>query len=365
MNFFKIFIIGFYVSCTVFNANATNFLAKKDSSTFVQMVHKIKPVSFDTNYIRNYPKAFSIALPITAPFLNFTLRDYRSGNKLEFVPNQHYDLGIGFQYKFIEFVLGTGINWSPKDNDIKGKTKYIDIQSRILLRRLATDFSFQQYAGFYVKNSSDFANYNSLAPFEVRPDIKASLISLNTNYVFNHKKFSYRNSFGFSETQLKSAGSLLMGGYFSSFHVRADSGFVSNVFSNYFEDDKIKNGSNQTYGFNIGYIYTLVFAKNYYFTLSAVQGIGLHNVRYKIPENRIARNNYDLATKTNLRFAWGYNTRKFFAGGMFIYDFYNFNNHYNTTFDFSTGKIRLFVGYRFESKKLNKLSDKIQDKIVK
>jgi hypothetical protein len=281
------------------------------------------------------------------------------------VPNQHYDLGIGFQYKFIEFILGTGINWSPKDNDTRGKTRYIDIQSRILLRRLATDFSFQRYAGFYVKNSNTFPNYTGQLPYEIRPDIRASLISVNTNYVLNHKKFSYRNSFGFSETQVKSAGSFLMGGYYSSFHVQADSGFVSNVFSNYFEDDKIKNGSNQTYGFNLGYIYTLVFAKNYYLTLSAVQGIGLHNVKYKIPEEKKVRNNFDFATKTNLRFAFGYNSRKFFAGAMFLYDFYNFNNHYNTTFDFRAGKIRVFLGYRFESKKLNKLSDKIHDKIVK
>ena len=57
------------------------------------------------------------------------------------------------------------------------------------------------------------------------------------------------------------------------------------------------------------------------------------------------------AIKTSLRLALRYDTGKMFFGTMAMYDYYYFDNKNNSTFNFSNGKLRVFVGYRFNFKK--------------
>jgi hypothetical protein len=47
--------------------------------------------------------------------------------------------------------------------------------------------------------------------------------SFNIYYVFNNKRFSYRPFFSFTQSQIKSAGSFIIGTYLSDFSFTADS----------------------------------------------------------------------------------------------------------------------------------------------
>jgi len=317
-----------------------------------QSLDSTKKQSYDTTYIKTYNKSLTIAIPITTPFLKFILQDAKSGQSLNFAPNRQYDLGLGINYKWFNIVLATGVALQNNDNNTKGKTKYTDAQVHFNFRRFANDVYYQDYKGFYVKNSKNYSGYVSNNPYEIRPDVKATLMALNTNYIFNYKKFSYRNSFGFVETQLKSAGSILAGVYYSYYAVNGDSGLISQSFKPSFNSASfIKNGATHTFGINVGYVYTLVITKGLYATASFVQGFGLNKTNYIRENETHYSGSINGALKTNVRLAFGYDSGKFFMGGMAIYDFYYFESKSNSTFNFSNGKVQLFVGYRFNLKK--------------
>lgn len=311
--------------------------------------------SYDTAYIQTYPNSLTVAIPVTTPFLKFILQDLKSNKLLDFAPNRQYDLGLGINYKWFNAVLGTGVSFNNNDNHTRGKTKYTDAQVHFNFRRFANDVYYQDYKGFYVKNSKSYPGYTGSNPYEIRPDVKATLIALNTNYIFNYKEFSYRNSFGFVETQLKSAGSLLAGGYYSFCNVKGDSGLVSHSFKPSFDSSSfVKNGVAHTFGVNVGYVYTFVITKGLYATASFVQGFGLNKISYDRENETNYSGNISGALKTNVRLAFGYDSGKFFIGGMAIYDFYYFQSKSNSIFNFSNGKAQLFLGYRVSFKKRNK-----------
>ena len=212
---------------------------QKNSSLF----SKIKASLPDSNYIKTYPKALIITIPLTVPYLKFFFKDGKTKNYLDFEPTRQYDLGLGINYKWFNIILGTGIAFYDKNDQTKGKTKYFDLQLNFNFRRFANDIYFQDSKGFYINNSNMYPGYISSNPYEVRTDVKATLFSINTNYIVNYKKFSYQNSFGFTETQLKSSGSFLIGGYYSLYTATSYSGIVSNSFKLTLDSlSYIKNG---------------------------------------------------------------------------------------------------------------------------
>lgn len=327
----------------------------------VFMLVKEKEPYYDTTYIKSYKKQLVASLPISTRFMRFTIDDLKTGKKLKFVPNSHYDLGININSKFASFLLHTGVTFFENDRQIKGKTEYKDIQFNLYRKRTTTDFNIQTYKSFYVKNANDYQSWDTAntTPYAVRPDISAFQLGCNVYYIFNYKKFSYRNSFAFTEQQLKSSGSPLVGGYYSVFGVSADSSMSGYFFSKELSGtSNIKSGSVTHSGINLGYIYTLVIKKKLYATFSLVQGIGIDRTVYQLANGIALVRKANFATKQNLRFAIGYDNSRFFYGVMGMFDFYYTDSKQYSNFDYSLGKARIFVGYRFSF-------EKIQNKVLK
>ena len=334
------------------------------SCVYAQLAKFRKIVPFDSNYIRTYPKVFALYLPLTAPYLKLVFRDYKTGNKLNFQPTKQFDLGIGLNYRGLNLIVGTGISLF-KENEIKqGKTKYTDIQVHYMPRRFANDIYYQKYKGFYIKNSRDFGAYQSSTDYQIRPDLSSNLVVFNSNYIFNYKQFSFKNAFGFNETQLKSAGSPLVGAYYSLFNISTDSAIVSNPFTQYFSSDgTIKKSTEQTLGINIGYIYTRVILNNFHATVMLLQGGGIYKMNYTLTDNSDHSGKINIGGKTNLRLSFRYDSGKIFVGAMSIYDNYYFNGSSSSLFNFGNGKVRIFAGYRFGKGELNIIKDKITNEI--
>ena len=205
--------------------------------TITRIITKERKPFFDTSYIRSFRKYIIITIPLSTRFLNFQITDWKSAKHptLKYAANQQYDLGISLNSRWATFLMNTGINLLNKDNHTKGQTKQTDYQFNMYGKRFTTDASMQLYKGYYIKNSSSFPSWDSLKtsqqPYAIRSDAKAFAVSIGTYYVFNYKKFSYRNSFAFTETQLKSAGSFLVGGYWSLLSISGDSSLVNYPFT--------------------------------------------------------------------------------------------------------------------------------------
>ncbi len=318
-------------------------------------ITKERPVNYDTAYIKSYYKRLIITLPVSMRFLKFSLIDLKSGNKLIFAPNIQYDLGISLSSRWASFIVNTGVKVFDRDTDIKGKTKYQDYQLNLYGRKFTTDMFVQYYSGFYIKNSQSFNSYVSDNPYAVRADVNALHMGVSTYYIVNRKKFSYGNSFAFVEQQKKSAGSLLLGVYYSYFDATGNPSLISPPFKSNFDTlSFIRSAHAHDFGLNLGYIYTLVFLKKCYATASLVQGIGGEQLVYKRDDN----SNYNKLTggagKLNVRFAMGYNNGRSFIGAMGMVDYFLFSGKSNSALEYSFGKFMVYIGYRFSVLKVER-----------
>lgn len=303
----------------------------------------------DTNYYTKYKERLVIAIPLSTRFVNFQLKDKASTSVLIYAPNSFYDFGFIINSKILSLFLNTGITVFNKDHDTKGKTIYKDFQFNIYGKKSTMDLSLQSYEGFYVRNSADFKTFDTkIKPYEIRPDISVFSLGFNYYYISNYKKFSYRGSFAFTETQKKSAGSFLSGGYYSSLSIKSDSNLVSKTFSQHFDSLlNVKTGVVTNYGVNVGYIYTFVINKKVHATISLVQGLGVDITGGTREDDSEIPSKSKFSSKQNLRIALGYDYRHFFYGMMGMFDFYYFDNKDRSSFDYSYGKFRLYMGYRF------------------
>ena len=311
-------------------------------------ITKKRPIDYDTAYIKSYNKRLVITLPVSTRFLDFSLIDLKSGNKLTFAPNLLYTLGISVSSRWASFIVNTGVKIFNNDNDIKGKTWCQDYQLNLYGRKITTDMFVQHYSGYYIKNSKSYNSYVSDKPYAVRADVNALNMEVSSYYILNHKRFSYGNSFAFVEQQKKSAGSLLLGFYYSYFEAIGSPSLVTAPFRSSFDTlSFIRSGHMQNFGLNLGYIYTLVFLKKCYATASLVQGIGGEQVVYKRDDNSTFHQWVGGAEKLNVRLGLGYNSGRYFIGAMEIYDYFLFRGKMNSIFDYSFGKFMVYIGYRF------------------
>ena len=315
-------------------------------------ITKTHPVHYDTAYISSYYKRLVVTIPISTRFLQFSLKDEKTGNKLTFAPNLEYDVGISISSQWASFILNTGVKVYSGNEGTKGKTKYQDYQLNLYGRNSTTDITVQYYNGFYIKNSSSFSDYKSVQPYSIRPDINAIQIGVSSYYIFNNKKFSYGNSFSFIEQQKKSSGSFLLGIYYSYFNTSGNSSLVNAPFRSSFDTlSYIRNGTTNNAGINIGYIHTFVFFKKCYATASLAQGVGAEQVAYIREDNSVNHQLIGGIGKLDVRLALGYDKGRYFVGAMAMFDYYLFNTPTNSTFNYTFGKAMIYTGYRFSYKK--------------
>jgi len=307
----------------------------------------------DTSYIKDYYKNHLVIRAFeSTKYNNFRYREH--AEKLIYKPNEHNNLGIGFNYRFISLNLGLYFPFLDKNRDIYGKTKYLDLQTHVYLQKFIIDLYAQFYKGYYLANASNALNNYQEGQVVKRPDMATGDVSIVFQYIFNDKRFSYNAAFYQNERQKKSAGSFLVGGGIYHSNARGDSALIpSNIkYTNFFNNNPFTFSNNNSFGFNAGYAYTLVIKKNFFITASLCGGAGL---------GHSALSNASLDEKTakfgaefNLteRFAAGYNSDNYFAGITYIRLVTEDNTAVpNTWQEVNTGNFRFTVAKRFKLKK--------------
>ncbi len=155
----------------------------------------------DSAYIASFPQ--EVALGAFTKF-NLVGLNYEAGDEtlVSYAPNSPVGLGLSFAYKGFSFRGSYGFDFmrDPK----LGKTKIIDFQTHYHGRKFILDLYVQDYKGMYAEN--DKAELTG-----IHPDIRLVQYGASWQYVFNHRRFSYRAAFNSSERQLQSAGSFQAG----------------------------------------------------------------------------------------------------------------------------------------------------------
>jgi len=285
-------------------------------------------------------------------FNNFKLID--GSEKLVYRPNDHNNVGVGFNYRFLSINLGFYVPAISKSSSLYGHTHDVDLQSHLYVHKFIIDIYGADYHGYYLANS-DATTYN--LPNEhvlLRPDIITKNFDVAFQYVFNDKRFSYNAPFYHNEIQRKSAGSFLVGAGVYHTNANGDSAFTpANVrYADFFHDFKFNQTTNAGIDINGGYAYTLVIKKLFFVTAMLSGGAGINYASLANSITNQAEEKTGAEINVTGKFAAGYNSDKFFAGVTYI-RLVNEDNAIAPHMwqEGNTGNFRFTVAQRFRLKK--------------
>lgn len=299
-------------------------------------------------------------------FNKYTLGQQNIADNITYRANNNYHLGLGFHYKWI------GANASfklPYFNQAKyGETKFFDLQSYLYLSRFAVDVYLLSYKGYYLADNNILKSPPPAGELLLREDLRTGNYGLNFQYIFNHRKFSYRAAFIQNACQVRSAGSWLVGFTLNYTRAKADSAIVPRnlLYENFYRGRDFNKTSAVVLAFNGGYAYTQVLGRHFFITASVLLGTGFNYVALKTDatDSRDAR--LHLQVHAILRGAIGYNAKNDFIGLQYI----NYVNRNNMPVldgwqQSQAGNIRLTYAHRFQlKKKTAKKLEQIEDKIL-
>ncbi len=314
----------------------------------------------DSNYIESYADKLTMRLYTSRKFTNFTLTDDLVKPNLEYRPNDRLNLGIGATYYGLTLNIGLNFPFVNDDDDLYGETAYLDLQSHILMRKFTIELWFSYYQGYHIGNPGNtIPEWDDEDNYPYRGDINSIVGGISSYYIFNHNKFSYRAAFVQDEWQKKSAGSFLVGGSIYAVNVRADSSFIPyDIYdSNFFRGYDFNRSFFTTISANGGYAHSFIIKKKIFFTISLLGGIGVGNSKLIAIESnpKPSVNKTTMNANFTFRFAFGYNSQKYYVGFSNVYSSFSTPSPIEkTSMAFGFGNVRFNIVKRFNVKKSKK-----------
>ncbi len=313
----------------------------------------------DTNYIEDFSDRLVIRTFFKKKSNAVKITDTKAeGNTITYKPNQGGSFGGGFNYKWLGIDFAFKAPVADSVNDALGKSSSFDFQANMYMRKFAIDFFLLNYTGYYIENSANFGSSNAKIKY---PHLSSGIIGANINYLFNHKKFSYRAAYLQNERQKKSAGSLFGGAFFSKGHVRSDSSIIPKQFVSQFrESSNIINANYVVVGAQFGYAHSFIF-KKFYLTLSLGLGAGVQFVRIEAADEEFSASNSAPTGKVLTRFALGYNGDRFSMGIQNTHDsFVLSSDQENSKLEYQIGSFKFFLAYRLKAPKFLEKASQIK-----
>lgn len=349
----RLFLLSFSLSFFSVHSGAQNLFKWLNGAT-------------DTSYIGDYSTRLTLRALAGTKFTKYRFGQ-GAGDKLKYETNDRYNVGVGFNYRFVGLNLAFTMPFVEKNEAHYGHTKFFDFQTFLYLRKLVIDLYYQDYHGYYLHNKDVIATVLPENDFPKRGDIHTTHIGMDAEYIFNNTRFSYRASFVQNEVQKKSAGSVVLGAGIHYLRAKADSSFIpSNItFHDFYNNQPFDKTGYFALGMNIGYAYTLVAKEHFFATVAALGTVGI-NYGY-ITDDGTAYHNGGLAPQLGgiFRLAGGYNTEKYYAGIQFVtFVSRNYMPYRNTWQQYQSGNVRLTFAKRIKLKgKMKKEVRQIENQI--
>jgi hypothetical protein len=297
----------------------------------------------DTAYIADYKQLLTIRYFLLAQNTRFTLFADLPAT-LAYKPNQAGRIGLAAFYDWFGLGLSVGNKLFRRDPDIYGSSTSWDFRVNAYGKFLALETYFQYYHGFYLK----FRNEQLDDIFPI-PHMKLYSFGLECTYVYNFSRFSIRAPFIQNERQKKSAGSLIVKPSFRYYDLEGDTGIIPREILEIYHvhESNLRRGHFFTFGLAPGYIYTLVFLKNFYVTLGGLLEVCWGNYDYETGTIRETATGFSFPA--SFRAAIGYNSDTWFIGASYISaPFYVMPGEWiQTDFHYKLNQYRFWVGTRF------------------
>lgn len=212
----------------------------------------------DSTYIGFYEKQFGVKTFVSKDFVNMA-QEISGEEEKVFLPNNPVSIGLGISIYNSVINVGYGYGFDFMRDKNRGKTKSFDFQYHYYGRKFVFDVTAQRYRGFYLDDTDSKSD-----EIVLYPDMSIRMYGLHGLYIFNNDKFSYRATFNQSEKQLKSTGTILVGGGIYTTKIASDSSFMHNGRSTL---------RNFQFGVSAGYAYNWVLGRYWYISGSTTVGI--------------------------------------------------------------------------------------------
>lgn len=263
----------------------------------------------DSTYIKPFRQDFSVRAYTINKFFAFDKENDKNESEDQTLrTNSPVSLGFGASWKNFSFGFSYGFDFMRDRN--RGKTKSMEFQHHGYGRKLAYDIVIQQHKGFHNDEKNKDGSYL------IYPDINLNMYGGSLQYIFNHKRFSYKAAFNQNERQIKSTGSLIAGTTLYYSRIRSDSTILFERIT--------KNHENLQIGLTLGYAYTWVINREFFLTGSLTAGASIGN---NYPGNFFKRK-MEVYPILDGRFAFGYNKDQWSLG---------FSSHINKIYLFHDG----------------------------
>lgn len=319
----------------------------------------VVPKTVNKDYIKRYPNVITVSPYISTSSQQLLVTPSASVHtpirrNVDYRPNLKGGYGIGLSYRIIDFSIGFRQSLDSVTEALYGKSEASNFSFGVWAsRKIHLEFSYKWIKGFSNRSglTYDTSAIPEGVPFPHRPDLRIRYIKLRSVYQFNPEKFSYRSAFAFSERQLKSKI-----GYFLNtdlyFHrMRSDSSIVPyTIRDDYgpFLDIRQLRLAGLGVAPGIGGTWT---GGKWFLTGVLFVGAEAQYFKYR-PENTGAkRQEFRIAPMIDFRYAFGYNSDKWFIGFQGVSDLNLLNS--KAYFISSLFNRTLFsVGFRFNTPKV-------------
>lgn len=306
----------------------------------------------DTNYIIDYSTRLTLRALAGTKFTKYRLGQ-GVHDRLKYETNDKYNVGIGFNYRFVGLNLIFTMPFVQKNEEHFGKTKFFDFQTFLYLRKLVIDLYYQDYRGYYLQNKDVVTTLLPEGDYPKREDLHTTHIGMDAEYVFNNTKFSYRASFVQNEVQKKSAGSFVLGVGFHYLRTRADSSIVpsNSTLKDFYNNQAFNKTGFSALGINFGYAYTLVLKKHFFATVAALGSAGA-SYGY-IVDDGTAYHRAKLTPHLGgiFRFGCGYNAAQYYLGVQYVtFINRNYMEYRGSWQQYQSGNVRLTFAKRIKLK---------------
>ena len=283
----------------------------------------------------------------------------------DYKPNNSKGLGLGISYRYL--TLNASFRLLGTDND-KGKTHSLSLQTSLYKEQWVYDLVYQHFKGMYLSPKVVLTTDNN---YYLRPDVRSTLIGGDFWRILNSDRFSYRSVMTQNEWQVKSAGTLLLGGELYYGSSRADSALVPAAIAQNYPQAGMDKVRFFRVGAGVGYAYTYVFKKNFFVSGGLTGILDYATTREYIGNDFEGKN----AVSPNLsyRISIGYNSRRtninasLFNNSVPAHSALSGKNYNLFSQQFRITLARRFsVGHKVRAKILNpvdKQMDKVEDKV--
>jgi len=304
-------------------------------------------IQVDTNYIEVYKDELTTRLYIKRKQNGYTLSEKLFQPYLKYKTNDNIILGMGYTYSFLTINLGVKLPFVNEDDELYGKSRYIDLQTNFLFRSYMVDLYLQWNTGYYLSNPDAVYNYwnNNEDIMPQRGDMRTNIVGLNVQRLFNSERYSYKASFWQNEFQKRSAGSPIAG--IEAYWVlgMTDSMMVESAIpaSGIMNDELFNQNDMINVGLNGGYAYTFVWAEKLYLSLWTMFGVsGAYHRVYYTPDSHTLSKGITVGLTNNTKISLGYNSRRYYLG--LSYNWFTMSTmagSNNNWFSYNTGHIRI------------------------